>query len=60
MERLIAAVDLAEAGESDADNDHLRLDWEKADLAQDTWLVHAPITGISAASPSRCFSIPSA
>ncbi|HEY8602290.1 MAG TPA: GNAT family N-acetyltransferase [Thermomicrobiales bacterium] len=42
VQRLIAAVDLAEVGESDADNDDLRLDWEKADLARDAWLVHAP------------------
>lgn len=42
VQRLIAAVDLAEVGESDADNDDLRLDWEKADLAYDARLVHAP------------------
>lgn len=42
VQRLIAAVDLAEVGESDADNDDLRLDWEKADLAHDARLVHAP------------------
>lgn len=39
---LMAAVDFAEVGESDADNDDLRLDWEQADLTRDAWLVHAP------------------
>ena len=42
VQRLIAAVDLAEVGESDADNDDLRLDWEKADLTRDARLVYAP------------------
>src|SRR6476620_3997117 len=42
VQRLIAAVDLAEVGESDADNADLRLDWEKADLTRDARLVYAP------------------
>lgn len=32
---LITTVDFAEAGESDADNGDMRLDWEQADLTRD-------------------------
>ena len=39
---LIAAADLGEVGEIDADNDDLRVDWEQADLGRDAWLIHAP------------------
>jgi ribosomal protein S18 acetylase RimI-like enzyme len=38
---LTVLIDLAEVGQSDADNGDLRQEWADADLARDAWLVHA-------------------